>query len=47
VKLAAFVPLGASQVILGFPSAVLTEVLGGLGYNIGEELELNSSETLS
>lgn len=44
MKLAAFVTLRSTELILGFSGTVLTEVFGGLGNYIGEEFELDAAE---
>jgi hypothetical protein len=47
VELASLVALGMSKVVLCLASAVLTEVLGRLWYDILEELHLDSAQGLA
>jgi hypothetical protein len=47
VELAALVALRAPEVVLRLTGAELAEVLGGLGDDISEELELDPSEGFS
>jgi len=44
MKLAPFITLRSPEMVLSLPSAELTEVLGGLGYDVCEELELDSAK---
>lgn len=47
VELASLVALRMSQVILCLAGAVLTEVLGSLWHDVGEQLHLDSSQGLA
>lgn len=43
VKFGAFVALWSAEVVFGFAGAELTEVLGGFGDDVFEELECNAA----
>ena len=47
MEFASFVALWTAEMVLCLTGAELTEVLGGLGDYIGEELELDTSQRFS
>lgn len=47
MKLAALVALGSADSVLGLAGAELSEVLGGLGDDIFEELERDAADGLT